>query len=226
MAIIKCPECLHDVSNQAVSCPHCGYPIADKMAEQKKSSKARVTIVAVSLVIVGLAAAASWWIFFNGDKDSEETLAYENIKRFEQENNVDSLSEFLNLYLDTYTSEAEHYSQVKDISDKFVAERDEWRSTKNQHSIESIHRFLDDYPVGYFHKAALSCLDSLQYVSAAYEDTKEAYEYYLTMFDDGKYIRNARIKIDSIDKANIERVRLKEEALKDSLIKDTVLSET
>lgn len=223
MAIIKCPECQHDVSDQAVSCPNCGYPIADKMAEQKKSSRAHVTIVVVSLVIIGLAAAASWWIFFHGDKDSEETQAFESIMRYEQENNVDSLSESLNLYLDTYTPEAQHYSQVKDISDKFVAERDEWRNAENHHSLEAIHRFLDDYPIGYFHKTALSCLDSLQYVSATDEDTKEAYEYYLTMFDDGKYVRNARIKIDSIDKANIDRMRLKEEAARDSLANDTVL---
>ena len=27
MALIKCPECAHDVSDQAASCPECGYPI-------------------------------------------------------------------------------------------------------------------------------------------------------------------------------------------------------
>jgi len=27
MALIKCPECAHDVSDQAASCPQCGYPI-------------------------------------------------------------------------------------------------------------------------------------------------------------------------------------------------------
>lgn len=27
MALIKCPECARDVSDQAASCPHCGYPL-------------------------------------------------------------------------------------------------------------------------------------------------------------------------------------------------------
>src|SRR5262245_8029512 len=27
MALIKCPECARDVSDQASSCPHCGYPM-------------------------------------------------------------------------------------------------------------------------------------------------------------------------------------------------------
>lgn len=27
MALLKCPECKHDVSDKASACPHCGYPI-------------------------------------------------------------------------------------------------------------------------------------------------------------------------------------------------------
>lgn len=27
MALIKCPECNNDISDQAGSCPHCGFPI-------------------------------------------------------------------------------------------------------------------------------------------------------------------------------------------------------
>lgn len=30
MALIKCPECGRDVSDRAVSCPVCGYPIASE----------------------------------------------------------------------------------------------------------------------------------------------------------------------------------------------------
>jgi len=25
MSIVKCPECQKDISNQAITCPHCGY---------------------------------------------------------------------------------------------------------------------------------------------------------------------------------------------------------
>lgn len=27
MVLIKCPECNHDVSDKALSCPNCGYPL-------------------------------------------------------------------------------------------------------------------------------------------------------------------------------------------------------
>ena len=39
--IINCPECELQVSDKALSCPHCGYPIADtgKRKRVKKSTK-------------------------------------------------------------------------------------------------------------------------------------------------------------------------------------------
>ena len=27
MALLKCPECEHNVADKAVACPHCGYPM-------------------------------------------------------------------------------------------------------------------------------------------------------------------------------------------------------
>ena len=35
MALIVCPECGKQVSDQAESCPHCGYPVPKYIAEQK-----------------------------------------------------------------------------------------------------------------------------------------------------------------------------------------------
>lgn len=31
MSLIKCTECKNDISDEAVFCPHCGYPIKEKM---------------------------------------------------------------------------------------------------------------------------------------------------------------------------------------------------
>jgi hypothetical protein len=32
MALMKCPECMRQVSDQAVNCPNCGYPLAQSQA--------------------------------------------------------------------------------------------------------------------------------------------------------------------------------------------------
>lgn len=34
MSIIQCPECTSNISDQAQSCPHCGYPIAEYVREK------------------------------------------------------------------------------------------------------------------------------------------------------------------------------------------------
>ena len=36
MAIIKCPECGQDVSTYATTCPHCGYPLKEKLESNEK----------------------------------------------------------------------------------------------------------------------------------------------------------------------------------------------
>ncbi len=35
MPLIKCPECGHDISDQAPSCPNCGLPISTKASASK-----------------------------------------------------------------------------------------------------------------------------------------------------------------------------------------------
>lgn len=37
MALIKCPECGRDVSDSAITCPNCGYPLKQNQEEEKES---------------------------------------------------------------------------------------------------------------------------------------------------------------------------------------------
>ena len=50
MAIIKCPECGHDVSNKASSCPNCGYilevnPIDKNSHEANNTRSSRQQVI-------------------------------------------------------------------------------------------------------------------------------------------------------------------------------------
>lgn len=38
MALIKCPECEHEVSDTAITCPNCGYTLKKEMTQQKRAS--------------------------------------------------------------------------------------------------------------------------------------------------------------------------------------------
>lgn len=39
MALIKCPECNHDVSSQAEKCPHCGYQLKAPVTSTNRVAK-------------------------------------------------------------------------------------------------------------------------------------------------------------------------------------------
>ncbi len=53
MALIKCPECNHDVSEFAVSCPNCGYVITPKLpASRIKSNTIPILLICIFSVVI------------------------------------------------------------------------------------------------------------------------------------------------------------------------------
>ena len=42
MALIKCPECGKEISDQAEFCPHCGYPIKKKNDHAPLSNEQKI----------------------------------------------------------------------------------------------------------------------------------------------------------------------------------------
>lgn len=44
MALIKCPECELQVSDKALSCPHCGYPLQDNQQKNTRKSSRRMRL--------------------------------------------------------------------------------------------------------------------------------------------------------------------------------------
>lgn len=116
MALIKCNECGHTISDKAESCPNCGYPVRLLMEQQQekteksvkthftagtekketvnenlqprqKNSKKGILIVAVVVVVIGCGIFA----MLNGqqqDKRSEITEQFaNNIQKYEKLNN-------------------------------------------------------------------------------------------------------------------------------------------
>lgn len=51
MALIDCPECKKQVSDTALACPHCGYSLKTKPAEQTTDRQA---MIVVGLLVAGV----------------------------------------------------------------------------------------------------------------------------------------------------------------------------
>ena len=55
MPLTKCPECSHDVSDQAPTCPSCGYPFKERVHEPEfRAYRKRVFIGTFILCLIGL----------------------------------------------------------------------------------------------------------------------------------------------------------------------------
>jgi ribosomal protein L37E len=68
MALMRCPECQHEVSTRAASCPHCGYPIHPqrqppswhddpdlvRLVERERWARESAPIIIVTLLVADL----------------------------------------------------------------------------------------------------------------------------------------------------------------------------
>lgn len=163
----------------------------------KKS--AVTTILIISLVIVALAGAAGWYLFFRGGSDTDERTVYDKIIRYENAHQLDSLEAALNEYFDTYNSDAFHYSQLKDLHDRFFTERNDWQTAESTLSLEAIRHFLDLHPDGFYLDKANQKYDSLSFARAVEDNTREAFEQYINQFSRGKYLAEARKMMSELD---------------------------
>lgn len=76
MALMQCPECQHDVSTLAASCPNCGYPMQPqppslqndpdlaRLVEREKQRRAVLLFAAIMalIIIIGTIAIFSYAI--------------------------------------------------------------------------------------------------------------------------------------------------------------------
>lgn len=55
MALIQCAECKQIISDQATSCPHCGFPLVSyDVNTQKKSSVAYIVVTIIGCIVLGI----------------------------------------------------------------------------------------------------------------------------------------------------------------------------
>lgn len=74
MALIKCLECGKEISEQALSCPHCGCPIKSTLKVKKKDN---YKVYAVISIIAFVLAGIMWfWRESHGVAIAESEYAY------------------------------------------------------------------------------------------------------------------------------------------------------
>ena len=66
MALMNCPECGKEISNQAKCCPHCGFPLESETEKKlrearEKDKQSLVKIGALTLVGIAVILGYALW---------------------------------------------------------------------------------------------------------------------------------------------------------------------
>ena len=83
MALIKCPECARDVSDQAASCPQCGYPIQRTSRTAPASAGASELDALVRRTLIEKGKIAAIKLYRDRKPGSGLAVAKQNVERIE-----------------------------------------------------------------------------------------------------------------------------------------------
>ena len=186
--LIHCPECNHEVSDKAATCPNCGIQIAGNPdinashtpKRRKPNGEAsavkktnRWTIILFCFLFLIAAAAGGSYYLYSQMQLHDEQEAYE--QAIESHNESE-----LKRYLAHYgTAPREHRDSVKAMLQQL---RDDVRNREEQEQLDAI--------------------DSIDYALARQLNTVEAYEKYMRTHPKSKHLEEVKDRIIELTKYN------------------------
>lgn len=205
MAIIKCPECAHEVSDKAPICPYCGVEIAGKISVDEHYSKDctnhhKHNNIKV-ILIVALVAATLCGIcfgFFYSAQSNREQEAYEYALSSKD-------IQVLQSYLDQYTNAPEaHRDSIQAHLDVLQQLNQDWTNALVSGSRSALKNYIDQNPDSPFVELAKHKIDSIDWAVVKDANTVETIEQYLEQHPDGDYVDEANDRIKSINANTIQ----------------------
>ncbi len=181
--IINCPECGHQVSDRAKTCPNCGVEIAGN--KQKKKSRTAVWVIAVALVVTLSVVLGGLYMYHNMERHNEET-AYLNALA---SNEPSVLQNYLAIYGEN--APQEHIDSVEVYLDRFKAMDKEWNDAKVSRSRMALERYIKMHPGSVHEPEAKIMIDSIDWVMATHTDTQDSYRRYMDVHPDGMHYDEA-----------------------------------
>lgn len=132
MALINCPECNNEVSNEATVCPHCGKPMPKSSStpeQQKQNRKGCLIFLAPLLLILIIIFVA---LLSDSCKGSNDTIDYEIVSTSEYINNYME-SKAYRVVVSSTATRSELMEVFEDITDDGYAYHTVWfYSTKSK----------------------------------------------------------------------------------------------
>ena len=203
MALINCPECGNQVSDQAKTCPHCGIEIAGRFTAPVKGTsqpplrKKRSWIAwLVALVLAMILVFVGIW-YYQRTQQENELRAYENAIRSSE---PAVLQNFLDMYADATRA---HRDSIESRLLQLKQVDKDWTHAVLSGSKAELERYMKLYPGSIHNVEAQIKIDSLDWLSAMQENTAEAYQNYLQAHEDGSHYDEALAKFERLEAAKV-----------------------
>ena len=171
MALINCPDCGHQVSDQAKTCPHCGIEIAGRFTSsvddtpRPPSGRKRSWIAwLVALVLALIVVCVGYWYYLRTQQENE-LRAYENAIRSSE---PAVLQNFLDVYADATRA---HRDSIESRLLQLKQVDKDWTHAVLSGSKAELERYMKLYPNSVHNVEAHIKIDSLDWLLAMQANT-------------------------------------------------------
>ena len=198
MALIMCPECKKEISDQARECPYCACPIGAK----KKNFNKKILLSAVVIVIICVAGGIIFYNMYQTKKSQEridnitkkiEALSKESVPSQENYDNImkmyndlsekekvniknaDQLNKYKDVDLKLVKNLSERIDSIGDntsFSDLIAIENEYKQLSKTEQKLIDISTVDDRKSLTEIEKAALSAVNNVKSVMKSKNDFK------------------------------------------------------
>lgn len=168
---------------------------------KRKVMKRNIALFFLLLIAAG-AGYAYYMLKVPSYNSKKEEEAWSLVMKYRSDFDADRLEDALDDYISDFDSGL-HSAEAKALYESLVREKAAWKSAVRQNNALAMHDFMDQFGNGFFHKVAYQKLDSLSFYEAKNKNTKEAIDYYIDTFSDGKYVEEALAISDKLNNGNL-----------------------
>ena len=220
--LIRCPECGHDVSDKAATCPNCGIQIAGyithpdgmlqpngasgssvasanksvKDGKKKSGGKGKWILLLISFIIALGLCGVGYFYYLDAMKQKEEAAFQDALESHNQET--------MQIYLAKYKdAPAEHRAKIDSCLTAIMQSDLDWNNASISATKRALEEYIKNHPDSPHKAEALNKIDSIDYATATRLNTKESLAEYLQQHPDSRHSVDVQEKLKELQETEV-----------------------
>lgn len=205
MALINCPECNKEISDQVTNCPNCGYPLKKKQSKAGKRIIIAVSVIVLVILVSVLIFVANLFLNSNEKKairyfQEGQLEEFQSIKPKMKSEETDNFSKFLE-------------KEVENIWNKYLKKEIDFQAATEQ--LEQLIKYSDTKHVTNYNDT-MKRLKELDLSRTAFKEAAEAesdknfrsaYNNYAKVIKDDDNYDEAQSKMNAMEEALVDEYK-------------------